>query len=375
MRVMHVIIGLHVGGAEMMLLKLLRHLDRSQFENQVVALTDGGSVADSIRALDIPVHHLGLGGVENAAAVLWRLRKLSRHLAPTVIQGWMYHGNIAATLAARWSPGTPTLYWNIRHSLSDPGREKFLTRRLIELGGRWSDQPCKVLHNSEISIEQHARAGFNRDNALMVPNGFDLEAFAPRDGQRARLRADLGLEADTPLVGTLGRHHPMKGQEDFIRAAAVVAAQFPAAHFVMAGRGVTPETASLGSLVTKSGLTGRVHLIGSQAQPANYLAGLDVFCLSSTHGEGFPNVLGEAMACGVPCVTTEVAEAPRIVGQWGEVVPVADPPALAKALGRMLAKDDGSRRELGLAARESIRARYEISDITARYAEIYSAAG
>jgi glycosyltransferase involved in cell wall biosynthesis len=372
MKIVHVIIGLHVGGAELMLLKLLQASDRTRFDPTVIALMDGGEVAERIGALGVPVHHLGLRSIGHTPGTLLRLRRLARALDPDVVQGWMYHGNVAASLLARWTPRAPGLVWNIRHTLADPRQEKAATRALIRLGGRWSGRVHTVVHNAQVSVAQHTAQGFRRENAVVIPNGFDTAVFRPDAGAGLALRRELDLPADAVLVGTLGRYHPVKGHGDFLRAVARLRPRSVPVHVLCAGRGLTAANADLRGLLT--GCEGRVHLLGQRDDPQRFLAGLDVFCLPS-RGEGFPNALGEAMACGVPCVATDVGEAAVMLEGLSQVVPIAAPAALAQALEHVLDLEPSARRALGARCRERIASRYGLAAVAARYAALYAAVG
>ncbi len=371
MKLVHVIIGLHVGGAETMLLKLLQGLDRTRFEPVVVALMDGGEISDQIQALDIPVHHLGMKNLAGAPGTLLKLRRLARELEPDLIQGWMYHGNLAATRLARWAPGDPVLFWNIRHTMTEHAPEKMTTRALIRLGGRWSGQARQVVHNSHLSVGQHEGLGFGCENSLVIPNGFDLEAFRPDADAGSKLRSELGLAADTVLVGTLGRHHPIKGLADFLMALAAMESVPPTAHFLCAGRDVTAQNAELKSLVVQTGFADRVHLLGPRSDAPEFLAGLDLFCLPS-RAEGFPNALGEAMACGLPCVATDVGEATIMLEGLCDTVPPNSPAKLAVALDNMLAMPPEGRRALGTQCRERMAERYRLAAIVTLYEDMYA---
>lgn len=372
MKIVHVIIGLQVGGAELMLLKLLQASDRSRFDPTVIALMAGGEVAERIAALDVPVHHLGLRSIAHTPATLLRLHRLARALRCDLVQGWMYHGNIAASLLARWTPQPPALLWNIRHTLADPSLEKAATRALIRLGGRWSAGVHTVVHNAQVSVAQHAAQGFSRHNAVVIPNGFDTAVFRPDEAAGSALRRELGLPADAVLIGTLGRYHPLKGHADLLRAVTRLKPRTAPVHVLCAGRGLTAADTELSALL--GGNEGRVHLLGQRDDPQRFLAGLDVFCLPS-HGEGFPNALGEAMACGIPCVATDVGEVPVMLDDLGSVIPVGAPDKLARALDRLLDQEPAERRALGARCRERIVARYGLAAVAARYAELYTVAG
>jgi glycosyltransferase involved in cell wall biosynthesis len=372
MRLVHVITGLAVGGAETMLRKLLCVTDRERFDPVVVSLIPGGEIGDLLKADGIPVLNAGITGLADLPGGIWRLRALARDLEPRIIQGWMYHGNLAASLMAAFSPGNPGLFWNIRHSVDDLRNEKATTRFVIRLGSRFSGQPRRIIVNSSASVGQHVGLGYRADKCLMIPNGFDTAALRPDPRARLALREELGIDGTAPVVGMVARRHPMKGHEDFLEACAMVAVGNPDARFVLAGRGVTMEDPGLAKSAAAPELAGRVHLLGQRGDAASLMAGLDVLCLSSRFGEGFPNVLGEAMSCGVPCVSTDVGEAAAIIGPVGEVVPARDIAALAAGITKILTMADDERAALGDAARQRIVDRYSLGEVARRYEELYA---
>lgn len=371
MKVVHVITGLHTGGAETMLHKLLMAMDRKRFQPAVVSLMEGGEVLEQIVAAGIPVHVLGMKRGAPTPAMLLKLRGLARALAPDVIQGWMYHGNLAGALLGRFAPGKPRLIWNIRHTVDDIGREKPMTRRVIRLGGLLKRAPYRIIFNSGISLDQHAGLGYPRDKGLMIPNGFDLSRFRPSLEAGTRLREELGLSPGTLLIGVAARRHPMKGHEEFLKAANLLMASKLDIRFVLAGRGVTSDDPRLRDLASVPNLEGAVHLLGQREDMPSFFAALDLLCVPSIFGEGFPNVLGEAMACGVPCVATDVGESREIVADTGRVVKPGDPAALAEAMGELLVMTEEARSDLGKRCRARILENYSLEKIVERYAQLY----
>ena len=374
MKVVHVITGLQTGGAETMLHKLLLAMDRKRFQPVVVSLLAGGEILEKIVEAGIPVHVLGMKRGLPTPATLLKLRGLARTLEPDVIQGWMYHGNLACALLGGFAPGKPRLIWNIRHTVDDIGLEKPLTRLVIRLGGLLKRTPYRIIFNSGISLDQHARLGYPRKKGLMIPNGFDLSMFRPSLEARVRLREELGLSPETLLVGVAARRHPMKGHEEFLKAANLLMASKRDVRFVLVGRGVTSDDRRLRDLAGAPNLEGVVHLLGQCGDMASFFAGLDLVCVPSIFGEGFPNVLGEAMACGVPCVATDVGESREIIADTGRVVKPGDSAALAEAMGELLDMTGEARSDLGNRCRARILDNYSLEKIVEQYVQLYLSA-
>lgn len=370
-RVAHLITGLGSGGAEAMLCKLCLHMDRSRFENRVYALTEGGLVAEQLRAAGIPVVSLGSrrGTVDPRA--IWRLWRALRAYRPDLLQTWLYHADLLGTLVAPLA-GIPHLAWNIRCSDMDFSHYSRLTRLVVSLCAILSHRPDRVVVNSEHGRRVHEmRLGYHPRRWDVIPNGFDLEHFRPAPEMRARLRRELGVPENCLLAGLVARFDPMKDHRGFLQAARSVADGVDDVHFVLVGRDVTPGNVLLASWIREFHLESRVHCLGERADLNQLMPALDIAVLASAFGEGFPNVLGEAMACGVPCVTTDVGDAAILVGGNGRVVPPRAPSALSSAMSELLHLSAQKRGELGAAARERISAQYGIEAVVERYGKLY----
>ncbi len=375
MRICHIITGLYAHGAERMLLKLLSAMDRSRYANTVVSLMDRGAVGAAIEALGVPVLTVDLPRGRPTLGGLSKLLQQVGAARPDLLQGWMYHGNLAASLAAGTVARGVPVVWNVRQSLGDLAREKPLTRGLIRLSARVSAQPRGIIYNSLTSAQQHERLGYRRDRRVFIPNGFDTRRYAPATLAESReRRRRLGLPADALLVGMAARFHPMKDHANFFRAAGRIAAAQPTARFVLAGHGLNPGNAGLAERIEAAGLRERVHLLDEVSDMPAFFQSLDVAVLSSAWGEGFPNVLGEAMACGIPCVATDVGDAGEILGGTGIVVPPGDAEALYRGLDRLLA-DAPLRQTLAREALERVRERYSLASITGEYERLYRRLG
>jgi glycosyltransferase involved in cell wall biosynthesis len=369
--VVHVITGLMTGGAEVMLHKLLVQMRDGPLRHSVISLYGGGPIADAIAVLGIPVHSLGLRRGSGLPAAFLRLRRALRERKPDLLQGWMYHGNVAASLVRPFAaPGVPVL-WNVRQNLTDIRLEKRTTAAVIRLGAILSrHSPAHIIYNARTSAERHEAFGYDVRRRRLIANGFDLQRFAPHPGARERSRARLGVAADAFLIGAVGRHHAVKGHEVFLAAAARFAARWPEARFAMIGRDVDVAPA-LTELIARHGMGDRVIRLGERMDIDELVPGFDVSGISSVFGEGFPNVVGEAMAAGVPCVVTDVGDSAWVVGDTGLVVPPGDADALAAAWERLRELGEEDRRALGQRARERIRQHFSISGIAAEYEALY----
>jgi glycosyltransferase involved in cell wall biosynthesis len=212
--------------------------------------------------------------------------------------------------------------------------------------------------------------GYAEHKLTVIPNGIDTDEFHADGEARFSVRSELGIPPSTPLVGLVARFDPQKDHRNFVQAAAAVHACRPDVHFLLCGIDVNLENVKLAGWIGAAGLQGCFHLLGDREDVSRLTAALDVAALSST-SEALPNVVGEAMACGVPCACTDVGDAAGMVGETGRIVPPKNPRALAEAITSLLAMDEAQRARLGSVARSRIRERYLISDVALRYQSLY----
>lgn len=366
MKILHVITGLGVGGAEKMLLNLLGGMDRARYDTGVVSLMDRGELGAQILALGYPLYTLNIRRGLPGPAALSRLRAAVRAFSPDLIQGWMYHGNLAATAAAQCAPGRPPVVWGIHHSLYDIGSEKPLTRFLVRLSAKLSGLPAAVAHVSRAGARQHETLGFDAAKTRILPNGFDCLRFAPAESPSGNADGIL-------RIGLAARYHPMKDHANFLRAAAILSARVPA-RFLLAGLGMDAGNAELNRSIEALGLTERVELRGPVADMPAFYRELDILA-SSSWSEAFPSVLGEAMACGIPCAATDVGDSRTIVDTTGRIVPPRDPQALAAAWLELAELGAERRRALGAEARARILAEFSLPTAIGRYEALYREIG
>lgn len=370
-RITHVITGLSTGGAENVLSQLVSRMDRETFENSVVSLVDFGPVARTIAEAEIPVSTAGFPKTGFQIGPIIKLVREVRRSAPHIVQTWMYHGDLIGGIAARVFTGVPVI-WNLRQSNFDPIVSKKSTVGIAKFCARLSRTlPSAIVCGSNAAYDCHIRFGYSPDQMVVLPNGFDTERFKPDPQCRAALQKELGLEDDDFIVGLVARFDPQKDHTTFLAAAARLAGQMPNAKFVLCGERIDQDNGDLRTLIDGHGLGGRVHLLGLRNRMESFYPALDVLALSSAYGEGAPNVLGEAMSCGIPCVTTDIGDSASIVDQCGEVVSNRDPEALAAALRRMAEMPEADRRRIGAKARSRIVEAYPMDLVVERYAALY----
>ncbi len=370
MKIVHIITGLSTGGAQRALYNLMRGGLGVRFNSHIVSLSNEGTMGPLIRELGVPVTTLNmLGGLPSLSGLV-KLRRIVREFQPDLIQGWMYHGNLAATLARTFARRHPALAWNVRHSLYDLGYEKPMTRQVIRLNMFFSSSPNMLLYNSQLARKQHEAFGFALGNGLVIPNGIDVQRFCFSDESRTRVRSELGIPAEANVVGHVARLHPMKGHRFFLRAAADLAQRYPETHFLICGQNVSLENVALRQLIPVRAHD-RFHLLGERGDVSELMSAMDIFCLSSVWGEGFPNVIGEAMATGLPCVVTDVGDSAVVVGDTGVVVPPQDESAFVTGVESLLTMSPEERRMLGASAQARIEASYTLEAIVGQYASLY----
>jgi glycosyltransferase involved in cell wall biosynthesis len=369
-KVTHVITDLSLGGAEMMLYRLLRTMDKEKFENHVISLTNLGEVADRIRLAGVTVAALGMQrGIPNPLAVT-RLRRSIRDSRAQIVQTWMYHANFIGSLAARLAGDIPVV-WGIHQADLDPQLNKSLTiwtAKCCAHISRWF--PRSIVFVSQAALLLHTRFGYAAKRMEVIPNGFDLQEFKPDPAACLSLRKELQIPENTLLIGMAARFHAQKDHYNFIQAAAHLHAVMPEVHFVLCGRDVSSDNSELMKWVSLARIQQHCHLLGERSDIGSFFAAIDI-ATSSAISEAFPLSVGEAMASGTPCVVTDVGDSAQIVGDTGKVVPPRDPGTLASAWRELIEAGPEMRHHLGMTARSRVQQHFSLNTVVQRYQAIY----
>ena len=366
-RILHIIPGLPTGGAERALLRLTASATPGLFHHVVLSLGHKEEQRGEFEARGIEVRCLGMRSVFSFPKKLVRFRKTTAALNASLIHGWMYHGGLAALVSGSGAPKV----LGIRHSLHDISKETPALRMIIKLLAWQSRRFDVISYNSQASRLQHEAIGFAAHCGMVLPNGFDTVEFAPDGAARAKIRQELRLGNNCLVFGHVARYHPMKNHEGMIRAFSRLSEKMPQAKLLMAGQGVDVQNLALTGLISELGLGKNVFLLGERSDIPDLINSMDVLVSPSSWGEAFPNVIGEAMACGLPCVATDVGDSAPIIGNTGLVCAAGDTPSLFRAIETIALMGPEKRTMLGEKARQRIEEHYSQRQVTGNWEAIY----
>lgn len=366
-KVLHVISGLKVGGAEMMLHRLIVSARGGEYEHMVVSLDPVGVMRKRFEEAGIEL--VVFDFKHSPIAHFSRLVSLIRRVKPDIVQSWLYHADLFGCLAARMA-GNRHVIWGIRTTDIQVGGSSatVIVRWLCAWLSAW--MPQVIVSAAEASRQSHISVGYYAKKMVVVPNGYDFLWLRASADERESLREQFDIKQNEVVVGSLGRFHADKDQENFVRSSALLAPQYPQLRFLMVGRDLDWDNTQLVDWIVSTGFKARFVLLGERKDVPQCLASMDIFCLHS-RTEGFPNVLAEAMAMGLPCVTTDVGDAAMLVADTGVVVPKGDSAALAAGLGQLLSMSSDARQQLGQKARARIHAEFSIDCARERFESIY----
>ena len=358
--VTHIITGLESGGAERFLFNFLTTNLKGKIKNNVISLMSEGYYGPLFKKKKIPLKCLNMKRGEINFQSLKNLKKILENQKPDIIQGWMYHGNVAAMIGAFMLKKKPKLSWNIRLSLEAFSQMKFNTRLAIKLGAIFSKKPDAIIYNSLRSLSQHHKIGFSMNNDFYIPNGFDINKWHPSNKMKSRIRNLLKISKKTKVIGYVGRGEDQKDLPNLFKAFDIVKKKNLDIILVAVGKNLKKYAID----------TDRIIFLGLRSDVQNLMKSFDIFCLSSK-AEGFPNVIGEAMLSGLPCITTDVGDAKEIVGNTGWVIPANNPLLLANCIDKVIKIKPEKLKKYSKYARQKIISKYDINHIKNEYISLY----
>ncbi|HEY3780264.1 MAG TPA: glycosyltransferase [Fimbriimonadaceae bacterium] len=369
-RILHIITGLQMGGAETILYRILEKTNGHNNSSMVLSLSEGGIYEEKIKQLGVPVKSLGMkAGLSDIPSGLRKCKQIVTDFKPDVVQTWMYHADFLGGLASKRA-GVDNIVWGLHSTIASLKEMKRSTRLIIRGCKAIAPKvPAKIVSVSLAGMEQHIQYGYPREKCLDIPNGFDLSVFKPDSMAKASLHKELGLDANIRIIGSVGRFHPQKDYRNLVGAFGQL--QEKNVHLVMVGNGLSKDNAELAEWIEEAGIEARVSLLGLRSDIPKLMAGFDLLVLSSCNIEAFPTVIGESMCCEVPCVATDVGDSARIMGDTGICVPPRDSKALAGAIDKMLALSPEELANRGVKARERIGSNFSLESMIQKYESLY----
>ena len=366
MKIVHIITSLGDGGAEHTLFKICKYDTKN--EHTVISLRGPGKYSLPLRKMGIRVYFLNMSFYSFFKFLI--LIKLLRFLKPDIVQTWLVHADFIGGIAAKLI-GIKNIIWNIRYSNLEYKKTKLLTIFLIRLLSKLSYFiPKQIVIVSKKAKKIYEVEGYDKKKLKFIPNGYDLNLLKPKDIEKKKFKKKISKQL--PIIGNVARYDPKKDHLNLIKALSLI--RYKKIDFLcfFSGSEVNQNNLKITSEIKKLKLEKKIKLIGQNDNILQIMNGIDLYVQSSSYGEGFPNVVAESMACGTPCVVTDVGDASLIVGKSGWVVPPNDPNKLAKAIEIAL-KEIKTRKwnKRCKRARLRIKTNFDISKMIKSYNELW----
>lgn len=362
MRLLHVITNFEKrAGAEQALINLVE--SKLASDNAIVALRSDALARHVSLPATCRTEALGLPEVSLLRAAR-RLSSIAANYQPDAVLGWMYHGNLAASLLNFGRLRSPPVVWTVHHALDDWRSESRSTKLAIAASAVVSRTADAIVYVSARAQLQHFKLFGNNARSVVIPNAVPIATYQ-----------DKGDRAPGKTVGFAARYHPTKDFETFLRTVREVHSRDPSVRFLACGEGASMENSELAAIAKREGVQpGEIEWLGPRTEMAGFYGDLDLFLLTS-RAEGFGMVLAEALGHGVPCVSTDVGAAREIIAQYGRVVPAGDARALAGAIFDELARPGAERQLRAKAAREHIAVQFSAEAVRTQYAKLLDGVG
>ncbi|MEG3618594.1 glycosyltransferase [Magnetovibrio sp. PR-2] len=367
----HVITGLSVGGAEKVLMRLIHEMDPACYKNSVISLTDLGKLGQQMVESGVNVSAYNFSKDSSNILPFMKLCRGIRGQKPDIVQTWMYHADLIGGIAAKLVTSAPII-WNLRQSNLHDVHSKKSTIRTAHLCAKVSSLvPNTIICGSEAAHSVHSEMGYDVTKMVTLKNGFDHSKYKENSEIGVALRKKIGISESSFVVGNSSRYDPQKDHETFLKAASLLMKAHDDVAILLCGENISEDNDDLKSLIEEYGLTSKVHILGLMHDMVEFYSAIDALALSSAFGEGSPNVLGEAMLSGLPCVSTDVGDSAQIVNDYGYITKVGDYDAFGQALIKLSKMSPSERKAMGMSARKYIQDSNPLLTMVQRYEALY----
>ena len=328
MKLLHIITSLGDGGAELTLFKICKY---DTINNHVViSLKDQGKYYSLLNKLGVKVFCLNMSFF--SIYKFFFLINLIRSLKPDIVQTWLVHADFLGGIAARLA-GVKNIIWNVRYSNIEISKSKLNTVLILKLLSILSYSiPQLIIIVSKKAKKIYKIKGYDKKKLKFIPNGYDLSILKIDKIQKINFHKKINLRKTIPIIGNVARYDQQKDHLNLLHALSIIQSKKINFFCILVGSNIDQKNLNLSSEIKKLKLSNSVKLLGRKNNISEVMNGIDIHVLSSSYGEGFPNVLAESMACGTPCITTNVGDSALIVGKTGWVVPPKNKIKLAKAI-------------------------------------------
>ncbi len=368
-RILHIIGSLDIGGGERFLLRLLSLDELDKIKCTVISLTDLGFIAHQLSDVGVTVYALGMKRFLFVPFHFIKLVRLIKQVKPDIVQTWLYHADFFGGIAAKFA-GVKHVSWGLLGT--EISKSVFSVTGIIRKACALLSYvlPSKIMCVAESTIKTHRALGYCDKKMQFFHNGLDFSSLHATETERTAFRLRHGMDEKDIVIGSLGRFNPLKDHYTLIRAAEKLITKIPNVRFLIIGRELTPLNEELMGWINQTGLRERFILLGESSKIPVCLAAMDIFCLHS-RAEGLPTVLAEAMAMGLPCVSTDVGDAGILMGEAGVLVEKQNPEALADGLLKLLYMTPEERLALGSAAQKKVKTEYAIEQTQQEFSQVY----
>ncbi len=346
---------LNQGGAQRQLVALAKGLKERGHSVHVMVFYANGFFEKELRTHEVDVRILHRRGRWDVISMWRQMKKIVQEMNPDILHGYLETPNVCAAFLRRTVPQAKVVF-GIRASAIDYKQYDFMIRIMNWIEARTARYADVVIANSHAGAADVIRAGFPTEKVVVIPNGIDTERFAPNAEAGKIVRQQWRMKEDEFLIGLVGRLDPKKDHATFLRAAA----RLKNRKYKFVCVGVSEPTSELQQLAASLHLQDSLQWVAPQAEMADVYNALDVVCLSSSFGEGFPNVIGEAMACGVPCVVTNSGDAAFVIGDLEAVVATGDDESIAAAINKSL---NQNRQTISMKLRQRIIENFSLKEL------------